>query len=112
MATKLEPARSTRTWHAQLTAEGHTVVETVQRLIQEGNVRHIVVEHDGRVIFELPLTVGVVGALLQPQIAGLAAVVALVTSCTITVERDGLPPGDPPGAQTIPRIEQTPRLAP
>jgi hypothetical protein len=102
MAIEVASPCATRTWREQFTADGDSVVEKVQKLIHEGNVRHIVVEHDGQVIFELPLTVGVVAALLQPQIAGLAAVAALVTSCTITVERDepwaggprGLPPLD------------------
>lgn len=97
MATEVERPCATRTWREQFTTDGNSLVEKVQKLIQEGNVRHIVVEHDGQVIFELPLTVGVVAALLQPQIAGLAAVAALVTSCTITVEREASPPSEPLG---------------
>ena len=96
MATEVECPRMTRTWREEFIADGNLVVEKVQKLIQEGNVRHIVVEHDGHVIFELPLTVGVVAALLQPQIAGLAAVAALATSCTITVEREEPEAADPP----------------
>ena len=37
---------------------------------------------------ELPLTVGVVGAVLAPPLAAVGAIAALVTECTIVVERE------------------------
>jgi len=41
------------------------------------------------VIVEFPLTVGVVGAALAPMWAAVGAIVALVTDCTIEIERRG-----------------------
>src|SRR5689334_19724311 len=88
MTTTTESRSETRTWQEDLTTDGTCVVERIQQLIQEGNIRRVIVKHEGEIILELPLTVGVVGALLVPQVAALAAVAALVTSCTITVERE------------------------
>ena len=68
-------------------AEGATIVDKVKALIHEGNVRRVVIEHDGRTIAEFPLTVGVVGAVLAPVAAAIGAVVALFKDCTIHVER-------------------------
>jgi hypothetical protein len=68
-------------------AEGATIVEKVKALIHEGNVRRVVVEHEGRTIAEFPLTAGVVGAVLAPVVAAIAAVVALFKDCTIHVAR-------------------------
>lgn len=96
MATDIQPPRAIRTWQEDFTASGDSIVEQVQKLLKEGNVRRIIVKHDGDIILELPLTVGVAAALLQPQLAGLAAVAALVTSCTITVEREEPRAGGPP----------------
>lgn len=67
---------------------GEDVLKKVRELINEGNVRKITVkDKDGKSIVEFPLTVGVVGALLAPALAAVGAIAALVTECTITVER-------------------------
>jgi hypothetical protein len=65
-----------------------SVVEKVRDLIREGNVRRVVVQHEGRTIAEFPLTAGVVGVMLAPVVAALGALVALLKDCTIEVERD------------------------
>jgi hypothetical protein len=74
------------TWE-ELKAEGNSLIEKLKQLIHEGNVRRIVVQHEGRTVAEFPLTAGVVGALLAPVLAAIGAVVALLKDCTIQVER-------------------------
>jgi len=65
------------------------LVDKFKQLIQEGNVRRITIKtKDGKPILEFPLTVGVVGAVLAPMLAAVGAIAALVTNCTITVERE------------------------
>ena len=60
----------------------------MKALIAEGNVRRISVKNkEGKTIVELPLTIGVVGAALAPLLAAVGAMAALVTECTIVVER-------------------------
>ena len=77
-----------------VTAAGHQVIETVKKLIHEGNVRRISIKQDGRTIAEFPLTFGVVGAALAPVLAAAGAIAALATDCTIEFERDDdLPQG-------------------
>ncbi|HYM49018.1 MAG TPA: DUF4342 domain-containing protein [Candidatus Limnocylindrales bacterium] len=61
----------------------------VRRLVQEGNVRRISIKQGDHTIVELPLTVGVAGAILAPWLAAVGAIAALVTDCTIVVEREG-----------------------
>ena len=68
-------------------AEGLGVVDTIRDVVREGNVRRVVVEQHGRTVAEFPLTIGVVGAVLAPVFAALAALVALLKDCTIHVER-------------------------
>jgi CBS domain-containing protein len=68
---------------------GEAVVSKVKEIIREGNVRRISVKNDeGKTLFEIPLTIGVVGALLLPQLAALGAVGALIARMTITIERE------------------------
>ena len=88
MTTPSEPPRRTRTWQDELTATGDELVARVKELVQAGNVRRIIVKHDGRTLLEIPLTLGVVGTLLAPQVAALGAMAALLTHCTVTVERE------------------------
>lgn len=74
-------------------AGGTQVLETVKGLIHEGNVRRISIKQGGETIAEFPLTFGVVGATLAPALAAMGAIAALVTDCTIEIERVGPPDG-------------------
>jgi hypothetical protein len=68
--------------------KGEEVVAKVKELVHEGNVRRIIVsDSEGKTLIEIPLTVGVVGALLLPPLAALGAVAAMLAECTITVVR-------------------------
>jgi len=63
------------------------LVDAVKKLLHEGNVRRIVIKQDGRSVAEFPLTVGVVGAVVAPVLAAVGALAAVLTDCTIEVER-------------------------
>ncbi len=67
---------------------GEELLKKVKDLIKEGNIRSITIsDKKGKAIISLPLAVGVVGAVLVPVLAAVAAVAALLTESTITVER-------------------------
>lgn len=69
---------------------GENLLAKVKELIQAGNVRRIIIKgKDGKVLVEFPLTLGVVGAVIAPVLAAVGAIAALVTECSITVEREG-----------------------
>jgi hypothetical protein len=71
---------------------GESLLKKVKELIAEGNVRKITItDKSGREIASFPLTFGIVGALLLPMLAAIGAIAALVTECTITVEREEEP---------------------
>jgi hypothetical protein len=78
---------SEKTFWESFKAESEGLVERLKALIREGNVRRVVVQHEGRTVAEFPLTAGVVGALLAPVVAAIGAIVALLKDCTIHVER-------------------------
>jgi hypothetical protein len=68
--------------------KGEELLRTVKGLIKEGNVRQIsILDKAGKPIVIIPLTLGVVGAILAPSFAAIGAVAALVTKCTVKVER-------------------------
>ena len=56
-------------------------------MIHEGNVRRVLVEHDGRTIAEFPLTAGIVGVVLAPVLAAIGVLMAMMRDCTIKIER-------------------------
>ncbi len=67
---------------------GEDVVKKVKELIKEGNIRRIIIKNEeDKVLVEFPLTIGVVGVALLPMWAAIGAVAALVTKCTIVVEK-------------------------
>ena len=68
---------------------GEDLLKRVKALIAEGNIRRITIRNKkGKNLVELPLTIGVVGAVLVPTLAAVGAIAALVTECTILVERE------------------------
>jgi len=75
----------------KFTVSGSQLVDKVKQLIHEGNIRRVRVIHKGNTIIEIPLTVGAsaaaVVALAAPILAALGAFAALVTECTIEVEK-------------------------
>ena len=65
------------------------MVKKVKELVHEGNVRRIIIKNkEGKTLIEFPLTFGVVGALIAPVLAAVGAIAALVSECSITVERE------------------------
>jgi hypothetical protein len=75
---------------------GDELVKRVKELLHEGNVRRVVIKQGDRTVVEFPVTVGVVGALVAPALAALGAVAALLSECTIEVEREA--PAGPPAS--------------
>jgi DNA-binding Lrp family transcriptional regulator len=81
--------KDSKTYKEEFKVSGEDLLKRVKELIAEGNVRRITVKgKDGKTIVEMPLTVGVVGAVLAAPLAAVGAIAALVTECTITVERE------------------------
>ncbi len=68
-------------------AEGSELLGHLKNIVQEGNVRRIVIKQGSRTVAEFPLTVGVVGTVFAPVLAAVGAVIALLQDCTIEVEK-------------------------
>ena len=67
---------------------GEELVAKIKQLIHEGNIRRIIIkDKEGRTLIEVPLTLGVVGALLVPVWAAIGAIAALVAEATVVVEK-------------------------
>ncbi|MBU0596481.1 DUF4342 domain-containing protein [Candidatus Bipolaricaulota bacterium] len=72
----------------EFTLDGEKLVSKVKELVRQGNIRRISVRNkEGRSLIDIPLTAGVVGVVLLPTLAALGAIAALVTECSIVVER-------------------------
>jgi hypothetical protein len=67
---------------------GEELLKKVKELIAQGNARRIIIKNEkGETIIEIPLMIGAVGALIAPALAAVGAIAALVTKCTIIVEK-------------------------
>lgn len=68
---------------------GEELLGKVKQLLNEGNVRKIIIkDKDGKTVVEMPLTIGLIGTVFAPVLAAVGAIAALVTECTLVVERD------------------------
>jgi len=80
------------TTREKFTVSGSDLVEKVKELVHQGNVRRVRLIHDNRPLIDIPLTVGaplaVATVLAAPVLAAIAAFAALVTECTIEVEKE------------------------
>ena len=79
-------------WVARVSQEEFTVssdnlIQKVKELLHEGNVTRIIVKDVNGKILEIPATIGVIGAVLAPWLAGLGVIAALATNCKMVVER-------------------------
>ncbi len=89
---------SEREFREQVRVTGEELVEKVKELLHEGNVRHLIVKHEEHTIMEIPVSLGVVGVVLAPVLAAVAAAGALLTNCTLEIVRTEPPDssGTPP----------------
>ncbi len=75
----------------KFTVSGSKLVDKVKELIRQGNVRRVRLIHEEKVLIDIPLTVGApaaaVAVLVAPVLAAVSAIAALVTECTIEVEK-------------------------
>ncbi len=76
-----------RTWREKIEGTSEQILSQIKRLIDEGNVRRVVVKQQGRVVAEFPLTVGVVGTVIAPVAAAIGALTAVLADCSIEVEK-------------------------
>jgi hypothetical protein len=69
--------------------DGEKLIGKVKEVIHEGNIRRIIIkDKDGKTVLEIPMTFGVVGALIAPQLAAIGAIAALLTEATVVIEKE------------------------
>lgn len=67
---------------------GEELLAKIKNLLKEGNIRRVIIkDREGKVLFEIPLTFGVVGVLIAPQLAAIGAIAALLSEATVVVEK-------------------------
>jgi CBS domain-containing protein len=67
---------------------GDALVAKIKELLHEGNIRRLIIKNEeDRVLIDIPLTIGVVGVLVAPQLAAIGAIAALITHGSIVVEK-------------------------
>ena len=76
-----------KTFWQKLEGTTDQVFAQLKRLVEDGNIRRVVVKQRGRTVAEFPLTAGVIGVVLAPVAAAIGALTALLTECSIEVEK-------------------------
>ena len=68
--------------------DGERLIAKIKEVLHEGNIRRIIIkDKEGKTVMEIPMTLGVVGVLLAPQLAAIGAIAALLTEATVVVEK-------------------------
>jgi Domain of unknown function (DUF4342) len=76
-----------RTWWEKIEGTTDQILVQIGKLIDEGNIRRVLVKQRGRVVAEFPLTIGVVGTVIAPLAAAIGALTAVLAECSIEVEK-------------------------
>ena len=76
-----------KTFWEKLEGTTDQILAEIGRLIDQGNIRRVVVKQRGRTVAEFPVTVGVIGAVIAPLAAAIGALAAVLAECTIEVEK-------------------------
>jgi hypothetical protein len=84
-AQATQTAQKTR--KEEFAVSGERLLAEIKRLVNEGNIRRISIKQGDKTLIEVPLTIGVIGIALLPVWAAIGAIAALVTECTIVVEK-------------------------
>lgn len=72
----------------QFKVNGHDLLKKIKELIKEGNVRRIIIKNEkNKVLMEIPVSFAVIGAVFAPVLAAVGALAALISNCTLEVER-------------------------
>ncbi len=67
---------------------GEELLARVKQLLHEGNIRRIIIKtREGKTVLEIPMTLGLVGTLIAPQLAAIGAIAALLTEATLVIEK-------------------------
>jgi len=81
-------AENKKTKIEEFKLNGDEILNKLKDLLHQGNIRRIILKDEsGKVFMEIPLTVGVVGAIIIPVWAAIGAIAALVSKLTIVVEK-------------------------
>ncbi len=106
-----EPTPTTRSWTDEIEVAASQVIDHVQQLVREGNVRRLIIKHDGNTVLEVPVTIaaiaGVATLYMAPLLAALGALAGLVAKVQVVVEREGQRPPEPVDINPV----DTPALA-
>ena len=72
--------------------DGEKLIGKIKEVIHEGSIRRIIIkDKEGKTVLEIPVTFGVVGALIAPQLAAIGAIAALLTEATVVIEKEATP---------------------
>jgi hypothetical protein len=83
-----EPMTDQKFTTEEFRVEGERLLTKIKELIHEGNIRRISIkDKEGKTVMEIPVTIGVVGILLAPQLAAIGAIAALLSEATVVVEK-------------------------
>jgi hypothetical protein len=85
-----------KTWRETIEGTTDQMLGQIRKLLDEGNLRRVVVKNQGTIVAEFPLTVGLVGTVIAPLAAAIGALTAVLADCTIEVEKT-TPPSPPDG---------------
>lgn len=79
--------KGSKNWTEDFSVKGNEAIEKIKEIIKTGNVNRIKIKKDDTIILDMPITAGALSAVILPQITAIGTAIALMTKCTIEVER-------------------------
>jgi NACalpha-BTF3-like transcription factor len=76
-----------KSWTEEITVKGSELISKIKEVVHAGNVTNIRIKHGDRVIVDIPVTAGAIGAILVPELAVIGTIAGIVTKCTLEIKR-------------------------
>jgi len=104
-----DESKNKTNWTEEFSVRSTEVIDKVKELVREGNVNKIRIKHEGKVLAEIPVALGAIGAVILPQLAALGVIVAVFKRCTIEVVRHDLEQDEPKEPEAEDSMDKFPR---
>jgi hypothetical protein len=86
-----------KSWTEEISVKGSELISKIKEIVHAGNVTNIRIKHNDRVLVDIPVTAGAIGAILVPELAVIGTIAGIVTKCTLEINRKQANPQETDG---------------
>lgn len=84
----IENRKSSQSFQSTSKQKGDQILDQIKNIISRGNTTKISIKKNNETIINIPITAGLIGALISPFLAAAGVTTALLTQCSVEITQD------------------------